>query len=163
MADDLRNDLDGYDVITTALMTLVNQYPALQQGDVIRFSELKATGGIGFFPQANSVITEEHKDIFGGTVQKCAYQFYVIYRVGGLKEAQKKTKKEWLDDLGRWLEKQTIKVGSTSYTLASYPALTGNRKFLSIKRLSAASIIEQDDNNVEDWGISIQALYRNEF
>lgn len=156
-------DVDGYDVLTNALMALINDYPALDSGDKVNFAVLKVDGGKAMFATSGAIVERQTKDILGHTSQMCLYPFYVIYRVGGLTEKQKVKVKEWLDNLGRWLEKQTITVGQQSYTLADYPALTGSRKIVEIKRQTPAYLYGMNDNNTEDWAVSMQTRYRNEF
>lgn len=165
MANDgiLLQDVDGEEIITNALIQLVNQYPALESGDNIRFGWLNADYGKAVFPVSGTVIEREIRDILGRTKQYCQYPLYVIYRCGGLTENRKKNVKEWLDNLGRWLEQQPIKIGDTVYTLTEYPTLTGTRKFTRITRTSPASLIAENENNTEDWAISLTARYTNDF
>lgn len=156
-------DVEGYDVITNALMGLLNEYPALQTGDVITFNTLNENSGISMFPQSGSIIERKAKDILGNTTEICQYPFYVVARYGFLNESRKINMKEWLDKLGRWLEQQPIVVNETSYTLDSYPTLSGNRRFLEIRRTTPAALNAINDNNTEDWAISIVARYENQY
>ena len=87
----------------------------------------------------------------------------VYYRSAGLSEARKEGVKEWLDGLGRWLERQPVVIGSDTYTLPEYPALTGNRKILSIQRQSPAFLNAINENKTEDWILDMSLRYRNEF
>ena len=62
MADERRiigYDVDGYDVITSAVMDLLNNYPGLEENDEIRFSVLDLSSGKAMFPSAGAVITME--------------------------------------------------------------------------------------------------------
>lgn len=156
-------DVAGYDIITDALMELLNQYPALPKSEKITFATLGENQGKAMFPQGGAVIVEERSDILGRVRQTCQYPFYVLYRAGGLTSARKQKVKEWLDDLGRWLEGQTITVGETSFTLDQYPELTDGRKFRTIQRASVATLNTINSNNTEDWAIAITARYTNEF
>lgn len=156
-------DVEGYDVITEALMELLNDFPALRDNEVITFNTLNENSGKSMFPLSGGIIERKTRDILGHTTEVCQYPFYVIARYGHLNESRKINMKEWLDNLGRWLEKQTIKVGGTSYTLTDYPILTGNRRFLEIKRTTPAALNAINDNNTEDWAISITALYQNQY
>lgn len=160
--EQVRYDFDGYEVITTALMALINQYPKLPAGDEIAFSTLEAESGKAMFPITGAIIETEDKDILGGTTQICLYPFFVIYRASGLSESRKAAIKEWLDDLGRWLEKQTITANDASYTLEEYPELSGSRRFLTINRQTPA-YLDNTNEQVEDWAIYISARYSNEF
>jgi len=165
MADDQNITLDvaGYDIITEALMVLLNEYPALSNNEKIAFATLSENQGKAMFPQGGAVIMDERSDILGRVRQTCQYPFYMVYRAGGLTSARKQKVKEWLDDLGRWLEGQTITVGETPYTLDQYPELTDGRKFRTIQRASVAALNNINSNNTEDWAIAITARYTNEF
>lgn len=163
MSEQQSFDVDGYEVLTSALVELLNDYPALDSGDKINFAVLNEDCGKAMFATSGAIIERQTKDILGNVSQMCLYPFYVIYRVGALSENQKVKVKEWLDNLGRWLEKQRITVGQQDYTLEEYPALTGNRKIVEIKRQTPAYLYSINENNTEDWAVSIQTRYRNEF
>lgn len=156
-------DIDGYDVITDALMALVNEYPGLLEGERFTFATLDENRGKAMFPQGGAVILEEQADILGRVRQTCQYPFYIIYRAGGLNSDRKRNVKEWLDDLGRWLEGQEISVQGTEYRLEEYPELTSGRRFRTIQRTSVAALNNINNNNTEDWAIAITARYINEF
>ena len=158
----LVRDVQGEEVITNALMTLVNQYPMLD-GDTIQFGVLSEDCGISFFPMSGAVIESDKTDILGNHEQVCNYPFFIYYRASGLSEDRKKTVKEWLDDLGRWLEKQPIIVGGTVSKLDEYPALTGNRKFLTIRRTTPATLDAVGAGQEENWAIRLVARYQNNF
>ena len=173
MANEIQ-DVQSYDIITNAIMDLLNTYAALY-GKSVSFSDLDADYGYTMYPSSGAVIVSQIHDILGHTTQNCQYNFNVMYHVGSLREHQKITAKEWLDRLGRWLEKQPITVeetvtnnGTTTtqevvYTLSEYPALTGNRKFTEIQRTSPATLTGIESNGVEQWSIGITARYVNEF
>ncbi len=156
-------DVDGYDVITTAIRELVNQYPALSKGDEIAFAILDEDSGKAIFPTSGAVIEAEKTDIIGNVTQTCLYPFYVIYRAGGLSEERKAAVKEWLDNLGKWLEKQKINVNGAEYRLSEYPLLSDNRKFLGISRQTPAHLDSINENQSENWVIQISARYQNKF
>ena len=159
----VKYDLDGYDIITSALRELINQYPDLSEGETINFSVLDEDSGKAIFPITGGVVETEKTDITGHVTQVCLYPFYVIYRATGLSENKKAEVKEWLDNLGKWLEKQKITVSDTEYQLTEYPPLTGDRKFLSISRQTPAYLDGTNENKSEDWAISISARYQNEY
>lgn len=163
MADELRYDVESHDIVTNALRELLNAYPGLVLGEEITFSTLSSEGGIAMFPISGAVIQSENEDVTGHVIQTCLYPFSVIYRAAGLSENRKAKVKEWLDNLGRWLEKQNITLNGTEYELKEYPTLTGDREFLYIQRTSPSTLIETNTDKIEDWGITIQAQYRNEF
>ena len=143
----VKYDIDGFDVITTALQELVNQFPELREGDEIAFSTLD----------------DAKESITGHVTQVCLYPFCVIYRISGANAKRKADTKEWLDNLGKWLEKQTITIKNNTYKLEEYPVLTGNRKFLTIDRQTPAYLDSINENKSENWAINISARYQNDF
>lgn len=155
-------DVDGYDVITDALLTLINQYPALD-GDVIKFSTLGNDSGKAMFPVSGAVVESEKENIIGHVTQVCLYPFYIIYRESGLTEESRAKVKEWLDNLGKWLEKREISISDKKYQLTEYPTLTGERKFLKISRQTPSYLADATENMAEDWAISITAQYQYEY
>lgn len=157
-----RYDVDGYDAVTDALLELLNQYPGLN-GDEIAFSTLGEDSGKSMFAVYGAIIETEKKTITGRVIQVCLYPFYVIYRAAGLSEGRKASVKEWLDNLGKWLEKQPITIDGQGYRLNEYPELTGNREFLTIERQTPGYLYSTNENKSENWVISISARYRNEF
>lgn len=156
-------DVDGYEILTSALMELINQYPALKDGDEIAFSTLSDDGGKAVYPISGAIVETEFTDILGETTQECLYPFVVIYRAADLSESRKKAVKEWLDQLGKWLEKQPVTIDGEIYRIEEYPPLTENRKLLSIARQSPAFLESISDDRIEDWRITISAKYRNNF
>ncbi len=165
MADkEVRYDVDGYEAVTAALRELLNQYPGLQQtGDEITFSTLGEDSGKTMYPISGAIIETEKKFILGDVRQICLYPFHVLYRAAGLSENRKAAVKEWLDNLGRWLEGQQVIINGAEHRLTEYPPLTGNRRFLSITRQTPAYLSAINDNQSEDWVIYISARYQNEF
>lgn len=159
----VKYDVEGYDAVTAALRELVNQYPGLQAGDEISFSTLGEDSGKTMYPISGAVIEQERKYILGDVRQICQYPFHVVYRAAGLSENRKAAVKEWLDNLGRWLERQTVKIDGKEYRMERYPELSDNRRFLSISRQTPAYLMAVNDNNSEDWAVYITARYLNEF
>lgn len=159
----VRYDLDSYDIVTKAIKSLINDYPKLGTDDEITFCTLSDSKGKSFFPVSGPVIQSETKDITGHVEQNCMYPFYVIYRASGLTQDNKIKVKEWLDSLGKWLEKQMISVGTDNYSIKEYPSLSGNRKFERIYRTSPSYLYTQSNDGVEDWAINLSAQYKNEY
>ena len=160
----IKYDVDGYDAVTAALRELLNQFPGLlQTGDEISFSTLGEDSGKTMYPISGAVIEQEQRFILGDVRQICQYPFHVIYRAAGLSENRKAAVKEWLDNLGRWLEGQTVKINGEEHHMESYPPLSDNRRFISIARQTPAYLSAINDNNSEDWAIYIMARYSNEF
>lgn len=163
MEKEVRYDLNGILVITDALISLLNEYPGLTDMDEITFADLDEDGGITIVPISGAVIETEKTDITDHVTQVCLYPFYVIYREKDLSERRKIKTKEWLDNLGMWLERQIVTINNTEYQLEEYPDLTGDRKFLSIERQSPAYLDKNEEDATEDWVIYISARYQNEF
>lgn len=156
-------DIDSFDVVTSAILDLINQFPGLADGDDITFAVLGEDGGKAMFPVSGAVIETEKKSVTGQITQVCLYPFYVVYRAKALSEGRKAGVKEWLDNLGKWLEKQEIIINDTEYRIMDYPALTGRRKFLSIARQTSGYLDSVNDNKSENWAIYISARYENKF
>lgn len=163
MEEEKKYDLDGQEVITDTLMKLINCYPGLSSEDTIKFSILGEDNGKAIFPVSGAMVETEKNTITGKVIQECLYPFYVIYRAAGLSEQRKASVKEWLDNLGKWLERQKIVVNNTEYRLDDYPSLTGERKFLSIKRNTPSYLDSTNENMSENWAIYISARYQNIF
>ena len=159
----VKYDIDGFDAITPAIRSLLNEYPGLSDEDEIAFATLADDKGKAMFPVSGASIETETTTVIGKVVQVVLYPFYVIYRGSGLSESRKAAVKEWLDDLGKWLEKQPITVNGKTHTITNYPELTGNRTILEIKRTSPAYLESVEANKAENWAISISVRYLNVF
>lgn len=163
MADEnVRYDLDNYKYISKALWDLVNTYPDLGN-EAFSFAEVDSEEGNAFIPTSGAVIINEINDVTGHTIQECVYPFTLVSRAGGLSENNKLKIKEWLDSLGKWLERQPVTVGNNVYQIETYPELTGDREIKKIERTQPCYLSEVGEDNVETWVISLQATYRNEF
>ena len=156
----VKYDVDGYEAVTSALRELINQYPALAEGDEIAFASLGEDSGKAMFPVSGAVIEVEKQNIIGNVSGVCLYPFYVIYRAAGLSENRKAAVKEWLDSLGKWLEQKEVIIDGTAYKLEELPPLTEGRKFLSISRQTPAYLDTVNENQSENWAIYISARYK---
>ena len=67
----VKYDIDGFDVVTTALQELVNQFPDLREGEEIEFSTLNDASGKAMFPVSGAVIESEKESITGHVTQVC--------------------------------------------------------------------------------------------
>lgn len=143
----VKYDLDSYDTLTQAIGALLNQYTGLTEGDEIRFSVLSENSGKAWFPTSGAVIETETRNILGEVYRTCLYPFIVVFRVAGASEARKATAKEWLDDLGRWLEKQAIPNNGRVYGM-------------EMVRTTPAYLDGTEENHAENWVISIQLKYK---
>ena len=146
----VKYDIDGYEAVTSALRELLNQYPALSEGNEITFSMLGEDSGKAMFPISGAVIETEKRTITGKVTEVCLYPFYVIYRAAGLSENRKAIVKEWLDNLGKWLEQKKVLINGAEYQLEELPPLTDGRKFLSISRQTPAYLDTVNENQSEN-------------
>ena len=157
-------DIDGSEAVSTALLALLNQFPGLKPSEKILFSTVPDDGGIGFYPTSGAVYLQNKEDITGRVRQVCQYPFSVIYRAGAKTENQRLRIKEFLDALGKWLERQPVTIGGSVRQLREYPALaSGNREIQSISRTNPAHLNAAYDDGMEDWVISATLNYKNEF
>ena len=157
-------DIDGSEAVTTALLELLNRFPGLKPEEKIQFSTVPDDGGIGFFPTSGAVYLQNRADITGHVKQEVQYPFSVVYRAGAKTESQRLRIKEFLDTLGKWLERQPVTVNGEQCQLTEYPALkSGNREIQSISRTNPAHLNEAYQDGMEDWVISGALNYRNEF
>ena len=144
---------DGSDNVTKTLLALLNSYPGMSDGIAnsrnIEFQLLDTNKGIAMFPNPSVAILTEKEDITGHVAQTCAYAFTVVFRTR-INASGKEVVKEWLDNLGRWLEK------------ISYPELSFG-EFKKIKRTTQSYKYGESEDKAEDWAISLQATYTNEF
>lgn len=162
MSESVKYDIKGTAVITDAIIDLLNEYPGLED-DEITFADMNENGGITIMPVSGATIETERQDITDHVTQICLYPFYVMYREQDPSEERRIELKEWLDNLGIWLEKQTVMINEEAYRLDSYPELSGERKFLSIERQTPAYMDSKSEDGTEDWVVYISARYQNEF
>ena len=155
-------DVEGSDIVSTALMTLLNTFPGLGKKK-ITFSTLAETSGIGFFPTSGAVLLSNRESITGHVRQSCAYPFNIVYRAAPKNEKQKLRIKEFLDALGRWLERQPITLKNVEYVLPAYPNLEKGRKIKSIVRSTPAFLERAYEDGVEDWTIRLNLNYEADY
>lgn len=159
----IQYDVDGYDLLTEALMALINQYPGLADGDKFVFSATPTAAGKSVYATSGAIIQNEIEDITGHVTQMCQYPFTVLFRASGLSPKNRMTAKEWLDNLGRWLERQEITIDDITYDLEEYPDIKGNREIRYIKRQTPSYLSQVYEDKTEDWMISMNIIYRNEY
>lgn len=159
----VRYDVDGYDIITESIKDLLNSYPGLLPGENITFSTLEEDSGVSFYPVSGAVIATETEDITGRVDQLCSYPFYIVYRTAAGSQNSKIEIKEFLDNIGKWLEKQPVKINDATYTLESYPEITDGRIIESVERQTPSYLDTTNENEVQDWVISMDLQYRNIF
>lgn len=157
-------DIDGSEAVSKVLVDFLNTFPGLAENKKILFSTLSETSGIGFFPTAGAVLQSNSEDVIGHVTQVCLYPFSIVYRAAPKSETQRIRIKEWLDTLGKWLEKQSVTIGKAEYKITAYPMLkSGNRVIKSISRTSPAYLNAAYQDNIEDWLVSCTLTYENEF
>lgn len=157
-------DIDGTEAVSSIMKGLLNAFPALSKNQSILFSTLSDASGIGFFPVSGAALQIDTEDVTGHVFQRCQYPFNVIYRAAPKTEDQRIRIKEFLDTLGKWLERQPVTVNGKEYQLEAYPALgAGNRVIKQISRTSPAYLNSAYQDGIEDWLIAANLVYENEF
>ena len=159
----LQSDVEGYNLVTAAIMALANSYPGLDEGETFSFAQLDDDEGIAIFPATGSFIYEERESITGHVTQMCQFPFTVVYRASGLTEPRKINANEWLDTFGRWLEKKPVMIGGTEYTLEAWPDLTETREIREMYRQTPSYLLDVPDNKSENWIMELIIRYRCEF
>lgn len=153
------NDVQGAESITVAILELLDACPLI---DDVTFASLSDTG-IAVYPTGTPVVTRELRSITGHITQRCAYDIGLVCREYGQNEQRKIGAKDLIDDVGKWLEQQTVTVDGVSYTLAEYPALSGQRQIKRIERTSAAAIEAATEDGGTVWSIAVRVSYSNEY
>lgn len=152
-------DVEGSDIVSTALMTLLNNFPGLNKKQKITFSTLAEDAGISFFPTSGAMLLTNRESITGHVRQTCSYPFNIVYRAALKTEKQRLRAKEFLDTLGRWLERQPVTLKDEAHVLSEYPALEKGRKIKSITRSTPAFLERAYQDGVEDWTIRLNLRY----
>lgn len=156
-------DLEGYEIVTDAIQSLLDTYPGLEEGDKIVFSNLEETSGIAWYPVSGGAIEKEKKSVTGKVTQLCSYSFFIVYRSGSALPKRKVKIKEFLDSLGKWLERQQIKINEDTIQLKEYPSLSEGRRIEEIRRQTMAYLDSRTEDNIEDWVIGMNLKYKAEF
>lgn len=157
-------DIDGSEAVSKVLLNLLNRFPGLASGKSVLFSTLADSSGIGFFPVSGAALQSNKEDVTGHVKQVCQYPFNIVYRAAPKSETQRIRIKEYLDALGKWLEKQPVTLSGKTYQLDAYPAISaGNRSIKKISRTSPAYLSAAYQDGVEDWLIALRLDYNNEF
>lgn len=159
----VRFDVDGYDLVTAAIMALVDTFPGLYDDEKFGFATEPAEEGVAIFPTTGSFIYDERESITGHVTQMCQYPFTVVYRASGLDSRRRANAKEWLDRFGRWIERQPVTIDGTTYVLDAWPDLTNNREIREVVRQAPAYLTTVNDDKSENWIMDVVIRYRNEF
>lgn len=155
-------DFTGCEVMADVVRVLLNQFPGLDDGESIGFENLKKDSGIVFSADNGALIYAEKEDVCGGVVQQCRYPFFVVYRTAASDEKQKLRIQQFLDALGKWMCKEPVTYGGTSFKLKGYPVLASGRTIKRIIRGNSYGL-EPDDSGVQDWLLPVTIEYENEF
>lgn len=155
-------DVNGSEIVSTALLKLLNSFPGLN-GKQIKFSMLEDKSVLGFFPVSGATIVSKRESVTGHVFMQCSYPFNIIYRAAAKTETQKLTIKEFLDALGKWLELQPIVINGEEIKLHKYPDLDSGRVITSVERSSPGHLSAAYQDGVEDWAIAITLKYTNEY
>lgn len=157
----VKYDVESFDVLTEAVRALVNRFPDLGPGEKIAFATLRENGGMAMYPGDGAVVDEEHRSVTGRVRQVCRYPFVVLVCGGGMNEESRAVAKERLDCLGRWLAGQPVRLDEQIYRLERYPPLSGGRRFLDFSVQAPACLYERDEHHVETWAVTLAARYEN--
>lgn len=163
MSEKEKMDVGGFDIITNAIQSLLDEYPGLEEEEKMIFSHIGKENGIAWYPVEAGIIETTTENIIGQVKQICNYPFCIVYRSGGTSSKRKVSIKEFLEYIGCWLERKPIKVNGEIKLLTKYPELTDGREIISISRQSTAYLDNTSESNIEDWVIYITLKYKNEF
>ena len=155
-------DVSGYDVLTIAVKTLLNQFPGLYENETVKFEELGEESGIAFSADNGALIFSETEDVLGGVRQTCQYPFYIIYRTSSTKERQKMSIQEFLDTFGKWLCREPVVIDGSEERLSNYPTLSQGRKITKVTRDNSYGL-EPQESGVQDWILPVSIEYKYDF
>lgn len=155
-------DASGYDVLTTAVKALLNQFPGLYEYEAVKFEELEKDYGIAFSADNGALIFSETEDVIGGVHQTCQYPFYIIYRTSSTKERQKMSIQEFLDTFGKWLCREPVVIDGSEQRLSNYPTLSQGRKITKVTRDNSYGL-EPQESGVQDWILPVSIEYKYDF
>jgi len=154
-------DVDGYGILTVAVLELLNQFPGLD-GDEILFEELGEESGIAFSADNGALVMTERRSITDHIFQTCQFPFFVIYRSASTTELKKLNVQQFLDTLGKWICKEPVTINGESYRLTKYPILSDDRKITRVTRSNSYGL-EPGEDGVQDWLLPVTVQYTNEF
>lgn len=155
-------DASGYEILTEAVRSMLNQFPGLETGEKVFFEQLGKDYGIAFFNNAGAVIYGESEDIIGGVHQTCQYPFLVIYRSTSTRENAKLDIVEFLEQMGKWLCKERVNINGTDARIIEYPALSDGWEIKKITRENAYGA-QPGENGEQDWVLPVTVEYTHDF
>lgn len=154
-------DVSGHEVVTNAVLELLNSFPGLD-GRKILFEEIGEADGIAFSSDSGPMIMTERRSITDHVYQTCQYPFFVIYRSTSTREFQKLHVQTFLDTLGKWLCKEPVEINGATHRLKDYPTLSDDRKITRILRNNAYGLVP-NENKSQDWLLPVIIQYTHEF
>lgn len=155
-------DVEGYEVLTSAMKDLLNQYPGLGENETVKFEDIGEDSGIIFSNDSGALVFNEKEDICGTVRQLCQYPFFVIYRTTTQKEHQKINIYEFLDNFGKWACREPCVINGKEHILSGFPKLSRGREIKSIAR-DNPYCLEPNENGVQDWVLPLLVRYTNEY
>lgn len=147
-------DVSGYNILTNAVLALLNQYPGLN-GREILYEELGSESGIAFSADNGALVISEKRSITDHVFQSCQYPFFLIYRTTATTEYQKLKVQSFFDGIGKWICKESEEV-------CTYPTLSDGRKITRITRSNSYGL-EPGEDGVQDWLMPVTVNYTKEF
>lgn len=160
MSNIIRADVEHNDTLTEVIKGLLNSYPNLT--GTFTFATLNDDNSKTFYSDSGAIILRERESITGYVVQQCVYPFIIMVRSGGTREKRKIYIKDFLDNLGRYLEGQPITIGEQTYVMDK-PVLDEPMEFIKLERTTNSYMLEPNEDNMEDWVINVQLHYKNKF
>ena len=154
-------DADGYEVLTNAMLALLNDFPGLD-GREILFEELGKEDGFAFSADAGALVMSERRSITDHVSQTCQFPFFVVLRMNSTREYQKLQAQMLLDSLGKWLCKEPVEIDGEFTRLNNYPKLSDGRRITRITRSNSYGLDPAEDG-VQDWMLPVSVQYTNEF
>lgn len=154
-------DASGHEVVTKAVLEMLNSFPGLD-GKEIFFEELGDADGIAFSSDSGPLVMTERRSITDHVFQTCQYPFFVIYRSTTTREYQKLHIQTFLDSLGKWLCREPVEINGEFEMLSKYPKLSDGRKIIRITRENAYGLTP-NENESQDWMLPVTIQYTNEF
>lgn len=151
-------DATGCEVLSNAILSLLNQYPGLN-GREILFEELGEDGGIAMSADNGALVMTERRSITDHVFQSCQFPFFVVYRTASTRETQKLQVQAFLDALGKWLCKEPSEACDK---VCTYPVLTDGRKITRITRSNCYGL-QPNPSGTQDWLLPVTVQYTNEF
>ena len=164
MSDELKpigQDATGYELLTKAIKTLLNQFPGLN-GQEILFEELDENAGIAFSADAGALVMAERRSITDHITQECQFPFLVVFRTTATREFQKLNISAFLETLGKWICKEPVEIDGEDYRLSSYPEISDGRKITRISRNNSYGTVP-NENKSQDWILPVSVQYIYEF